>query len=51
LIDNGFIAYDIKKIMEFRKQTVFKGFFEEFMRLRQQHILDKNKKLGNLYKI
>jgi hypothetical protein len=33
------------------KHTAFKGFAEEFMRLRQQAILDKNKWVGNFYKL
>jgi hypothetical protein len=51
LIDNGFIVEDVKSMMIFSKHTGFKGFVEEFMRLRQQAILDKNKGLGNFYKL
>jgi hypothetical protein len=51
LIDNGFIVDKIKSIMTFSKHNGFKGFGEEFMRLRQQVILDKNKELGNFYKL
>jgi hypothetical protein len=50
LIDNGFIVDDVKSIMIFSKHTEFKGFVEEFIRLRQQAILDKNKGLGNFFK-
>jgi hypothetical protein len=32
-------------MMTFSKHTGFKGFVEEFMSLRQQVILDKNKRL------
>jgi hypothetical protein len=42
-IDNGFIVDDVKSMMTFSKNTGFKGFIEEFMRLRPQAILDKNK--------
>jgi hypothetical protein len=38
-------------MITFSKYTGFKEFVEEFMRLRQQAILDKNKGLGNLYKL
>jgi hypothetical protein len=51
LIDNGFIIEDVKSMMIFSKHTGFKGFVEEFMRLRQQAIFDKNKGLGNFYKL
>jgi hypothetical protein len=51
LIDNGFIIDDAKSIMTFSKHHGFKGFVEEFMSLRQQAILDKNKGLGNFYKL
>jgi hypothetical protein len=47
LIDHGFVIEDVKSIMIFSKFTGFKGFTEEFMKLRQQAILDKNKGLGN----
>jgi hypothetical protein len=50
LIDNGFNVDDVKSIMTFSKHTGFKGIVEEFMRLRQQSILDKNKGLENFYK-
>jgi hypothetical protein len=43
LIDNGFIVDDVKSMMIFSKHTGFKGVVEEFMTLRQQAILDKNK--------
>jgi hypothetical protein len=43
LIDNGFIVDNVKRMMTSSKHTAFKGFAEEFMRLRQQAILDKNK--------
>jgi hypothetical protein len=43
LIGNGLIIEDDKSMMLFTKHTGFKGFVEEFMRLRQQAILDKNK--------
>jgi hypothetical protein len=45
LIDNGFIIEDVKNMMTFCKYIGFKWFVEEFMRLRQQAILDKNKEL------
>jgi hypothetical protein len=51
LIDNGFIVDDIKSRMIFSKHTGFKGFVEEFMKLKQQAILDKNKGLGNIFKL
>jgi hypothetical protein len=51
LIDNGFIIKDVKSMMTFSKHTGFKGFVEEFMKLRQQAILDKNKGLGKIYKL
>jgi hypothetical protein len=51
LIDHGFIVDDVKSIMIFRKHNRCKGFVEEFMRLRQQAILDANKRLGNFFKI
>jgi hypothetical protein len=51
LIDNGFIVDDVKSMMTISKYTGFKVFVEEFMRLRQQAILDKNKGLGNFYKL
>jgi hypothetical protein len=51
LIDNGFIVDDVKSMMIFSKHTRFKGFVEEFIRLRQQAIPDKNKELGNFYKL
>jgi hypothetical protein len=35
LIDNGFIVDNVKSMMTFSKHTGFKGFIEEFMRLRQ----------------
>jgi hypothetical protein len=35
LIDNGFIVDDVKSIMTFNKHIGFKGFVEEFMKLRQ----------------
>jgi hypothetical protein len=47
LIDNGFIVDDIKSIMTFSKHTGFQGIVEEFMKLWQQAILNKNKRLGN----
>jgi hypothetical protein len=43
VIDNGFIVDDVKSMMVFSNHTGFKGFVEEFMKLRQQAILDKNK--------
>jgi hypothetical protein len=51
LIDNGFIVDDVKSMMIFSKYTGFKGFIEEFMKLRQQAILDKNKGLVNFSKL
>jgi hypothetical protein len=51
LIDNGFIVDDITSMMIFSKHTGFKGFVEEFMKLKQQAILDKNKGFGNFYKL
>jgi hypothetical protein len=47
LIDKGFIVDDVKTMMTFSKHTGFKGFNEEFIRLGQQAILDKNKGLEN----
>jgi hypothetical protein len=38
-------------MMTFIKHTRVKGFVKEFMILRQQAILDKNKGLGNFYKL
>jgi hypothetical protein len=51
LIDKGFIVDDVKNMMAFSKHNGIKGFGEEFMRLRQQSILDKNKGLGDFYKL
>jgi hypothetical protein len=50
LIDNCFIVDDVKSMMILSKHTGSKWFVEEFIKLRQQAILDKNKKLGNFYK-
>jgi hypothetical protein len=40
LIDNDFIIEEDKSIMTFSLLTEFKVFVEEFMRLRQQAIID-----------
>jgi hypothetical protein len=45
------IVDDGKSTMKFCQHTSFKGFIEDFMRLRQQDILDKNKRLGNFFKL
>jgi hypothetical protein len=51
LVGSGFIIDDVKSMMIFSIPTGFKVFAEEFMRLRQQAILDKNKGLGNFFKL
>jgi hypothetical protein len=45
LIYIGFVIEDVKSMMIFSKHTGFKGVVEEFMCLKQQAILDKNKRL------
>jgi hypothetical protein len=47
LIDNGFVIEDIKIIMTFCKNNGFKGFKS----LLQHTFLEKNKGLGNFYKL